>query len=493
MSGTVVAESTGIVLRFLAFMRRQRVRWRLDLGSPPDADVLYAVLEVEKRAAMDGRHNLPSSSEIGLTGSQRDIVDFHRKLQDKARGRVEKLAAKLTAAAKRVEPSDVANRLRDIPSKCRNRIDRLLVEFESKGALPPESEESAQQHRDDHGEHGSESESGQFVSKAIYFVTMLAVLGMTALALGSNFLWGARAGSLLGTDPAFAIAAIAVVLPFMVAVSVSNPTSAPLDRERPAFRITVLLTTAFLSLLALFCGHLIIGSANAEAFSGTDFAVALNAMISDPGAIGADPNALKGFGIVLVMGLLAFLLGNQAVSTDDVSSSNRAAGVGNSKHGAERLRKRINGIVDAAEKEVNRSVKRLQKQHKKLSGLAEQANNSQVLYDDFLAGLEESCNLLLERYREVNTARRKTDVPPSFAEQICFRLEGASRKLFFEDGIQRQRKSDDEMNDLYDTVAEIRRNLRDLNRVAIRSLDAAELHEQADKIYAHSPSATVSG
>ena len=156
------------------------------------------------------------------------------------------------------------------------------------------------------------------------------------------------------------------------------------------------------------------------------------------------------------------------------------------------LRKQINKAVDSAEKEVNASMRRFQRQFKKLSRLAEQANDTQVLYDDFLAGLEESCNLLLERYRQTNSAARNTDIPPSFSEQICFRMEGASRRLFFEEGIERYRKSDNAMKDLADTAADVRRKLRDLNKGSIQSLEAVESHEE-DGAHAFSTVSPVSG
>ena len=121
-------------------------------------------------------------------------------------------------------------------------------------------------------------------------------------------------------------------------------------------------------------------------------------------------------------------------------------------------------------------VKLLDKRFEKLSRLAEQANESQSAYDDFLARIEESCNIVLERYRGINVAERRTDVPPNFAEQICFRLEGASRVLFFENGLERHQKTEVEMKGLHDAIAEARRKLWDINRVALRSFDVVETY-----------------
>lgn len=485
MSSALPAEFAGIMLRFLSFLRRHRIHTTLNLANSPNVDVLCVALDVEKRAATDGRNNLPSSSEISITGSQKGIVDFHRKLQARARSKIEKLAVRLNAAARRVDPSETINRLRDIPSKCQIRIDRILAELETKDALPRQQKGSEQQQPSDSDEQCKEAESRGFASNAVFFMMMLAATGMTALALGSDLVWGANAGSLLDSDPAFAIAVMAVVVPYLVAVSVSAPSSMLLYRERPAFLIAIVLILAYLGLLAFFCAHLIVISADAPAFAATHVIAAVSAMISDPGVISANFDALKGFGVVTMMGLLVFLLGNQAVTKDNADDGIRAANFGSGKHrqkNAERLRRRINSIVDAAEKEIDGSVKLLQKRFKKLSRLSERASESQVLYDDFLARLEESCNILLERYREINTAERSIDVPPSFTEQICFRMEGASRVLFFENGLERHQKTEDEMKGLYDAVAEIRRNLWDLNRVALRNFDVAEMYQDEKEL-----------
>jgi uncharacterized membrane protein YhaH (DUF805 family) len=488
-------ESAGFVRRFMSFLRRRRMQNLLDLASPPDAESLFEILEVGERAGFDGRNNLPPSSEESIAGFQREIVDYHRKLQDKARNKVKKLAARLLAAARRADPSEVTDRLRDVPSKCQNDIDRVLSEFGSKMTFLAEQEASAQQDQDDGEEQRSENDLVRLVSNVIVFVLMFAVTGATAVTLGSKLIWGADAEPLLTAGLATGVAALAVVIPFLVAVGVSNRRSVPRDRQRSAFRSALFLITVFLSLVALFCAHLINVSPDTSAFTANDVAAARNAMVTDPGAIVANFDALKGLGVVMVVGFLGFLLGTQAVGKDAANGNSRAAQLricGERKELTGQLRKQINKAVDSAEKEVNASVKRFQRQHKKLSRFAEQANDTQVLYDDFLAGLEESCNLLLERYRQTNSAARNTDIPPSFSEQICFRMEGASRRLFFEEGIERYRKSDNAMKDLADTAADVRRKLRDLNKGSIQSLEAVESHEE-DGAHAFSTVSPVSG
>jgi hypothetical protein len=316
---------------------------------------------------------------------------------------------------------------------------------------------------------------------------MLAAAGLASLALGSDILWGGGAGALLKTEPAIMVGVIAVMLPFLIAVGVSKPVSAKLNHDRPAFRLAMLLTTALLGLVAFSCAHLVIVFANSSVTSEADIFTAINAMTSDPGAIMGDVNAFRGFGIVMGMGLIGFWLGNLSINT--VAQSDSRASHFDARRVREKLtrqvRKQVNAIVDAAENDVDKSEKRVQKQFKKLSRLVEQGRDTQAIYDDFVARLEESCNLLLERYREANAAARTTNIPPSFSEQICFRLEGASRKSFFEDGIERHRQTDNEMMSFSETVAKARSDLRKLNRDVLHSLGAVEAREETEKAYVY--------
>ena len=487
MMSKLANEGREAASRFVFRLRHYRLPGRLGLASPPNADSLAVALDVEQRASLDGGNNLPSASEEVISGSQREIVDHHRRLHDKARRKVKKLSAKLLAEARRVDPSEVTDRLRDVPSKCQNQIDRVLADFDSKLKLLHAQEKYEQQCADDNPAESQEDESGRFAARATFFVIMLVAAGLAYLALGSDILWGAGAGSLLNSDPAITVGVIAVMVPFLIAVGVSKPVSAKLNHERPAFRLALLLTTAILGLLAFSCAHLIFLSANSSVASAADIFTAINAMTTDPGAIRGDVNAFRGFGVVMVMGLLGFWHGNLSINT--AAENDAPAAHFHARRDREKLTRqmheRINRIVDAAERDVNKSEKRVQKQFKKLSRLVEQARYTQAIYDDFIAGLEESCNLLLERYREANAALRTTTIPPSFSEQICFRLEGASRKSFFEDGIERHRQSDNEMTSLTETVAKVRSDLRKLNRNTLQNLGAVEAREETEEAYVY--------
>ena len=222
MSSTVPDEGASIMLRFISFLRRHRVHTTLNLGYLPGVHFLCVALDIDKRAAAEGRKNLPSPSEVTISGSQKDIVEYHRKLQASARSKVKKLAARLDAAARQVDPSETINRLRDIPSKCQHRIDRILAELESKDTPVRQQDGSAQQSGDSDAQRKAAESQGN-ASKAVFFMMMLAVGAIVVLALGSDLVLGGNSGPLLDLGSAFVIACMTMVLPYLVAVRVSAP------------------------------------------------------------------------------------------------------------------------------------------------------------------------------------------------------------------------------------------------------------------------------
>ena len=484
----IFAKSAGAVSRFVAFIRRYRLPGLIDLESPPDADRLFQTLEVKKRARLDGSLNQPSSEEEIISGAQRDIVDYHRKLQARARGKIEKLAARLLRQANRIEPSEVSDCVRDMPAKCRNRIDRVRAEFDSKLKILHAQEDYLRQRQDQSDQPGKEENSGGAAARILAYAMTLVAVAIASLALGSDVLWEGEVGSLLSLEAAIAIAIVAVVSPFAIAVRAGRAIGTMLNPNRSPFRPAMLLTTLILVIVAFSCAHLTIVVADPSADGAASIAAAFNSMTTEPNAFIGDTNALKAFGIVMVAGFLGFILGNLSINTDAASADTRVASL-IARESREKLTRyvcrQVNSIVDATEKDADRSANRLRKQFKAFSKCVEQARETEAIYDNYLTGLEESCNLLLERYRQANAAARSTAIPPSFSELMSFRLEGASRKLFFNDGIERYRQAEKEMQEFLETIASVRRELWTLNRDTIRSLGAAEPHVESDESYAY--------
>ena len=90
---------------------------------------------------------------------------------------------------------------------------------------------------------------------------------------------------------------------------------------------------------------------------------------------------------------------------------------------------------------------------------------------DYDVALEDSCNILLDRYRAANTNARKTDVPMSFSEHICFRNEHESNVSMFENEKGQLEELQQGIIELEGEAAEVRQKLRDLNSQAISALE----------------------
>ena len=155
MSSKAFPEIAGLASRFISFLRRHPLPGMLDLASPPDVDRLFVALEVEGRARLDGGNDLPPSSEEVISGTQKEIIDYHRRLQAQARAKVKKLARRLLTEARRFDPSEVVDRLRDIPSKCENKAERALADFNSRLTLLHEQVEY---------EHDMESDTDRYLN-----------------------------------------------------------------------------------------------------------------------------------------------------------------------------------------------------------------------------------------------------------------------------------------------------------------------------------------
>ena len=447
----------------------------VDLSSPPAVDRVSALLEVENRARAEGGKDDPPSSEEVIAGTQQEIVDYFRRLQDAARRKVERFEARMAAAVMKVDVSEAIERLRDVPSRCENDVGRIAADFQSKLDFLRDREVherrviAAGEKQDEEG-----SESTGTSSRGIYLMLILAVIGAASLALGGRSVWGVNAEALLSTKWAITIAVIAGVVPYMLAAGVGRHHFLTSDRERLAFRVAVILTTVLTILLAFFGGHLIHLTATGMVPAMAD---AFAAIATDPDVIKADHDAWKGFFLITIVGLLAFNFGNQAAgaSAGVYSRDDAYLRAGREREELTRqLRKRINDTVDAAEKGIERKSARLRRRVRRLSRLVDQANDTQAQYRNYTASLEDSCNLLLERYRSANAAARNSELPRSFSEHICFQLDGASEYAPFKDGLKRYEKIESQLSEYLALIVDVRQKLRNLNQDAIQSLNAVE-------------------
>ncbi|MDH3532926.1 MAG: hypothetical protein OEO82_08345, partial [Gammaproteobacteria bacterium] len=136
-----------------------------------------------------------------------------------------------------------------------------------------------------------------------------------------------------------------------------------------------------------------------------------------------------------------------------------------------RLRKRINAMVDRAEVEVTVLQSQLKSRAREYARLSDVSRSIPMKLQDYDVALEDACNILLDRYRAANVHVRRTEVPVSFSEHICFRQEKDLDKSTFRGAARQLDELQAGIAGLEGEIAQVRQKLRDINWNAISSLE----------------------
>jgi hypothetical protein len=200
----------------------------------------------------------------------------------------------------------------------------------------------------------------------------------------------------------------------------------------------------------------------------------IGSMLISPSAVGFDVVTWAGFGIVMLVGLLAFLVGYKADDAyPNYGAVQRAFYRARNEHEAlaKRLRKRINAIVDEARAEVTRLPKQLKALVRQYSRLVDESIRVPASLSGYNVALEDACNILLDRYRAANREARQTEVPISFSEHIHFKPEQEPSSFLFGNEEGRLEELTRGIAELEGEVVQVRQKLKDLNGLAICALD----------------------
>jgi len=203
----------------------------------------------------------------------------------------------------------------------------------------------------------------------------------------------------------------------------------------------------------------------------------IDSILVTPNAIGTDVATWAGFGIVMLVGLLAFLIGYKSDdSYPSYGAVQRAFYRARNEHEllTRRLRKRINAIVDEARAEVTRLPKRLKTQLKRYARLVDESIRFPESLRGYDVALEDACNILLDRYRAANRDARQTEIPISFSEHISFATEQETTSALFGNEERRLEELHRGVAELDGEIVQIRQGLKDLNWRAISVLEDTE-------------------
>ncbi len=438
---------------------------------PLNIERIAAMLSIDDRARKDAENELPPSHEERAGGTQREIIHYFRELQRKAYAKAAARREKLYELGENIDIAETRSRLREILPGCESEIRRLLAEARSELDLL----EGIALRQCEHYDSFRERNDLQRVAAPgrPWLLSMTLVLGLiVAGAAAINYLAPADASGLLLGKEIFALVVSCVIVAVAYGIGAS------------AFR-SVNHVDASANLYGLLSGLFVLVFIAATAFSVAHYFAALsidpqvtlqtvfNQALADPTSIGIDRLDI---GAIALIGLLAFLAGYE--------SDDRYPGYGavqrafykarNAReHAFARLRKRINEEVDSridaiAEIALSQKVKL-----KQYARLINDATHDPEVLGSFDLALEDSCNILLDRYRACNRAVRTTDQPGSFAEHISFRSEGgAVTATPIERHEHKLKKLRDGSAEMDDEAVRLKQGLQDLNRQAVGALES---------------------
>lgn len=443
-----------------------------DISSDPAVDRIAARLAVDDRARSEGQSEQPPASEEVIAGTQGEIVHYFQQMQTRARDQIARMLQKVRGAGKELDWLEAFNYLRDIPSRCQNDVLRVMAESESNLDFLWEREVQQRQHYEVFKRENKLSRVAKPTgSPLVHFAFMVAVFAAAVFALAYSPIAGPDGFVAVSSSWIVSISLLAVVVPYFIGASVFRSINHLDAFERLTAWLAGIMTMGFIGGLAFFCANYFLGVA-----AGIDLTISgvVRDMLTEPGAIGADLIAWRGFGIVSLAGLLAFMVGY--VSDDpypEYGAVQRAYYQARKERErrTNRLRKRINSIVDVAEVEITEAIRVMKARTKRFADRVDQSKSMQAQLGDFESALEDSCNLLLDRYRAANESARRTAVPMSFSEHICFPSAADQTPSELRHSEARLEEIEREMAEFEEKSAAIRQDLRDLNSRAINELE----------------------
>lgn len=464
--------------------RNWLLRRRIGAGmsSSLNIDTLASRLAVTRRGRIDGSDELPLSSEEVISGTQREIVVYFKQLQRNAQQAATNLAARLHELGAQLDMTEAAGRLRDIPSRCENAVLRYTAEYQSRLDLLGEREHHLRKRYEDicAGEELSQVK-GSATSLFPRFALLALLLAAAALGVSRVIAAGIGVEALLPPSAAAAIAMLAVIMPLLMAIAVARSISNDGQLKRLAGWLMAAITLVFISILAACTFYYITAIIANPTLTVNDI---LDALLLEATRIGADAAAWigqvsalapkPGYIVVVLAGLLAFMMGYRFDGhKTGLGSLSRAADRVRDRRNrlTRRLRKRINAMVDRAEVEVTVLQSQLKSRAREYARLSDVSRSIPMKLQDYDVALEDACNILLDRYRAANVHVRRTEVPVSFSEHICFRQEKDLDKSTFRGAARQLDELQAGIAGLEGEIAQVRQKLRDINWNAISSLE----------------------
>ncbi len=443
-----------------------------NISATLDIDKISARLAVEDRARSDGGNEQPSSTEDVVAGTQREIVNYFKELQRRALRQAAVLDDKLRGLREKIDVQEAVGSLRDLPRRCENELLRLNEEFELQLSFLGERRVQQEQHYATFRENNRLDRVAEYPrSSFIYHTLMAALIVAGALAIGTLSASGVGGEALIPASWAVSVSLVVVLVPFVLAAVVFRSANHIRPLRRLAGWLGGGIGIVFIGTLSLFLAHYM---SAATTNPGVSVSAVIDSISASPSAIGTDVTTWTGFGIVILVGLIAFLIGYKSDdSYPSYGAVQRAFYRARKEYEllTRRRRKRINAIVDEARAEVTRLPTQPKAQIRQYSKLFEESLGVPASLNGYNVALEAACNNLLDRYRATNKGARQTEVPTSFSEHIYFGLEQEPASPLSGDEESRLEELHPGIAELDGEVVQARQKLKELNLRAISALE----------------------
>ena len=473
---TVMAALSGAWQKTRAVFWRVESKLSADATRPLDIERLTTQLAVGKRAEEDGRQNMPPSDEEALSGTQREIIAHFSNLRRRARRQAASTAEKSLASLEKLQKSDHLATVRDIPAGCENKILRHVADVESQLNNAVEREQSQKQHYDAFRKENGLDRVAQYPRVSYrYHVVAAALIVATAMALSII------AGIFSGGNPGLSlvwiatVSVIAVAVPFIFGDSLLRWINHVGTFEAfLGWLGTMVVLMMIVGMASYTDSHVAAAHANPDTTSRD----VIEAILVAPLDVVSRVSNWMGFGLVALTGLLAMLLGYRS---DDPYPGYGA--VQRSFYKARdtrdnafaRLRKKINALIDGSEAEIASIGKDFKSRVRTYTRLVEKSERDPSVLTEYDAELEDTCNIVLDRYRSANTAVRESAPPLSFTEHACFNPESEMDSRLHSDGRSHVAELQTATVELEKEAEVARQKLRDLNLRMINSITEPQL------------------
>jgi len=306
------------------------------------------------------------------------------------------------------------------------------------------------------------------ISPAFHWIFLAFLIGVGAFAIAKVAVSGFGGVTLIPPSWAILIALIVVLTSFVIARAVSA--AVKLIGQFTGW-LGSALGIALIVMMSLVVADYI---AAAAMDPGVTVRSVIDSIVADPRAVVTDVADWKSLGIVFSAGLLAFLVSYQTGNSSPGQGSIQSA-IQRTRSQRDRLTKRlrmqINAMIDQADAEATDLPKRQKEQISQFSRWVNESKRIPALFGDYDVALEDGCNILLDRYRLANMSARKSDVPVGFSEHVCFRPEHEPNLITLGEEEGQLETLQEGMTALEIEAAEIRKKLRELNSLAISTLE----------------------